>query len=474
MVILAWPHDRALSQFATPHWGIIPDLALDLVLPPLHVLPAYLAGRIVVAAIVLLPVLGAIAYSRAIFGKRSWCALGTGLIAWNETVLLGFLNFTASIGIALLLAAAWIRWRDARPGSIAVLATLGSVVVFVCHIMGVAFLALLLACFELPRAFRHEAHMPWHALRRLAVLSAVFVPTATLYAFSPLSQVVGTTKFPSLQDKLLLLLAPFINYQLALDFITATAVALFLLTILLMRRCRLEPGSNIAIATSLILFAAAPAAAKGAENIDVRFVIMLALLLFAGVLPERLPRALIVVGAVGFVGLFAARMTVLAMAWYGSAIDVAELRAVIAPVAPGSAVFVTSVVPHEALQYWRNAPTWRRLANGQRQDVHMPALVMVDRHAFWPFLFDNASQQPIEKRLKYRKLGDDVGPLPDHLDFTKLDTVDLCGFDYVLMLDAGGAPDAAHFDANRLAPLTFSDFAALYRVRPEPRKCGGT
>ncbi len=167
-------------------------------------------------------------------------------------------------------------------------------------------------------------------------------------------------------------------------------------------------------------------------------------------------------------------MAVLATAWHGSAIDIAALRAVIAPVTPGSAVFVASVSPNEAPQYWRDALRWRRLSNGQREDLHMPGLVMVERHAFWPSLFDNASQQPIEKQPKYRALGDGAGPIPDHLAFATSDATELWGFDYVLLLDAGGEPDLAHFAAGRLVLLTQSDFAALYRVRLQSRRCGGT
>src|SRR5581483_10261595 len=103
-----------------------------------------------------------------------------------------------------------------------------------------------------------------------------------------------------------------------------------------------------------------------------------------------------------------------------------------------------AVTPDEAPQYWQNAPSWRRLSNGQREDVHMPGLVMVDRHAFWPFLFDNPSQQPIEKTPKYRDLGNRANPLPEHLALAGRDPATLCGFDYVLLLDAGGEPDLAH------------------------------
>jgi len=73
------------------------------------------AGRIVVACIMLLPVLGAIAYSHANLGQRSWWELGVGLVAWNETILLGFLNFSAGIGLALLTRSALAALYRVRP-----------------------------------------------------------------------------------------------------------------------------------------------------------------------------------------------------------------------------------------------------------------------------------------------------------------------------------------------------------------------
>ena len=67
------------------------------------------------ACAILLPVIGTIAYSRAMFGAYSAWPLASGLVAYNATLLLGFLNFVAAIGIALLLAAGWIAWRDRHP-----------------------------------------------------------------------------------------------------------------------------------------------------------------------------------------------------------------------------------------------------------------------------------------------------------------------------------------------------------------------
>ena len=98
VVLAAGTSDPILSRMYAAHWAVIPNLGTDLVLPPLlHLLPVHLAGRIVVGISILLPVAGTIAYSRAVFGVYSPWPLASGLVAYNATLLLGFLNFVAAI-----------------------------------------------------------------------------------------------------------------------------------------------------------------------------------------------------------------------------------------------------------------------------------------------------------------------------------------------------------------------------------------
>ena len=106
------------------------------------------------------------------------------------------------------------------------------------------------------------------------------------------------------------------------------------------------------------------------------------------------------------------------------------------------------------------------LSNGTRTDSHLPALLLIERRAYWPFLFDNPSQQPVETLPPYRALADRAGSIADHGALAVPGRVDLCGYDYLLLIDAGGEPDLPHFAADRLLLLAQSDFAALFRVRP--------
>ena len=121
-------------------------------------------------------------------------------------------------------------------------------------------------------------------------------------------------------------------------------------------------------------------------------------------------------------------------------------------------MYVAEVSIAEAPAYWAANPHWRRLADGTRTDEHLGALVLLEHRAYWPFEFDLASQQPIETMPSYRRLADWVGSLPSRADAA---VADLCGFDYVLLIDADAVPD---LPPERFRLLVRSGFAALYGI----------
>ena len=122
--------------------------------------------------------------------------------------------------------------------------------------------------------------------------------------------------------------------------------------------------------------------------------------------------------------------------------------------------------PEEAPGYWQDSPLSRQLSNGIRVDYHLAALLLIERRAFWPFLFDNPSQQPVETLPPYRAMAESARSLPDHGALAVPGKVDLCGYDYLLLLEAGGEPDLLHFAVDRLVLIAQADFAALFRVGP--------
>jgi hypothetical protein len=387
--------DPVLARMYASHWAIIPNLGVDLaLLPLLHVLPIHLAGRVVVGCAILLPVFGTIAYSRATFGARSAWPLASGLVAYNATLLLGFVNFVASIGIALLLAAFWITWRDYAPGRALALSVVGTVALFFCHLMGLVFFYALIAGYELQRIRAHRSEGAAIAARIATLLPMSVLPLG-LYLLSPLASLPTDTEYLSLAEKARQLVFPFVNYVLPLDIATAWAVGAFLLVCCAKGRCRVTPGSGAALLVVGALYLAAPWAFKGTYFFDTRFAIMLGFLLFGAVLPTGMPRVAMFAAVTTFTLLLCVRMAIVGLAWHAHRQDIADMRAVIATVAPGSRVFVAAVSPEEAPDYWRNSPLsrttrrssrWkhcRRIASLPIAPARCPTMACLPRGARW-------------------------------------------------------------------------------------------
>lgn len=479
MAVLAHPDDAALRRIYAVRWALIPNVAMDLIVPALmRVLPVYAAGKAMVLLCVLLPATGAIAHSRALFGVRSYWQLLVGLVAYNGLLLMGFLNFEASIGGALWLAAGWLRFRDRHPAVTVAGVSLGTTLLFFFHIFGVLFLGMLLASHEAAASWREWSRdrgcaSPW---RRFALLAAVFAPSAALYALSPFGGARGDAAWLPLQTKVILTYLPFLNYMPELDVLTGAIVFVFAGFMALPRRGRAPMETLLCLAALAVLYAACPYRAKEGAFIDARFPVMAGFVLFAGLLPTFASRRVEHAVFTLFALLFVTRMTVLGATWIASVGDVAELRGAIAPVQPGERVLVVDVQQGDNEVYARRAPRWRNISRFQPSYRHLAALVLLERKAFWSAEFAMAAQQPLRIQPAYRDAACPSGAVPS---YTRLvgDALPALPqewapclvewqhkFDYVLVESAGGLPDPGGLLPEALTLVRYTDMAALYRV----------
>ena len=457
-VLASLPQDPVLAQFYSANWSVIPNLAFDLIaLPLIQLLPVHIVGRLLIATAVLLPVLGIVAYSSAIGGR--WWSLGAGLVAYNSCLLAGFLNFEISLGVALLLAAAWLRWREPFAVLAIALASVGAPILFACHLMGLVFFGALIGAAELGQFYREGHNRLWGAaLRRGCVLLLVFLVPVMLYAASRLQRLGGDAEFLPLGEKLLQVVNIFAGYYWPADAVTFAVVVAVPGISLLLRWGRVPGPAGIASIALLIAFLAAPYAWKSTYQLDTRFAVMLACMLFAGFVPAHWPAVFRRFAVAALLLLFIVRMALLTAAWVAHRADLADLRTVLAPVQPGQAVYVAEAGLQEAPSYWAANPRWRLLSNGWRLDEHLGALALIEHRAYWPFEFDVPSQQPIQTREPYATLAGRVGHLPDRAEASN---AVVCGFDYVLLIGADAVPE---LPIDRFRLLVRSGFAALYAV----------
>jgi len=452
--------DPVLARMFVTQWGIIPNLAIDVVGPALmSFLPVHVAGRVLLGFVLLLPFVGVLAFHRAVFRRWDAWPLASALVAGNAAFLLGFLNYVIGIGAGLLVAALWIAGRERWPVGTVVAVAVGMVGVFFCHLMGVVFALVLVGCWELAAAWRDRRLF----VRGAAVLAVAIGPLG-LYRASVLGDHVRGAEYLDMAGKLAQVEWPFIAYVPWLDSLTAAAVMGVLIWRAMRGRLHAPAGIVLALWVLVGLYVVAPYAFKGTQSLDTRFTLMVVLLLFAGVVP---------VGRSGWVmaglaGLFVVRMGVVAVAWAGHAGALAEFRRVIAPVPAGAHVLVASVSRAEAPGYWAGVPMARRLANTIPMDTHLPALLLIERRAFWPVLFNEPAQQPVAWVPELQALADQVGGMIDH---DALKPAMLCGYAFVLVLDAGGDPAIGQYRAEDLELMRLAENAALFRIRAEPRVC---
>lgn len=478
-VVLAFAQsDPAIAAMYAPHWDIIPNLAVDILLPPLlHVLPIHVAGRLVLALALLLPFAGILAYHRATFGRRSLWPVCSALVCCNALFLLGFLNFSLSIGCAFLVAAVWTAWRPAWPRRTAALCSAGLVVTFFCHLTGVVFAGLLIAAHDAA-----QARAAWHRRRpirmlagRCTLLAAVAAPVLALYAASPVSAQNGPVQWSPPLVKIIWLFQPVLNYSLQVDAFTVLILLAVLLAGCLRGLWHMPLHLRCALAALVALYAASPFYGMGGAWIDARFDIMAGFLLFAGMMPRATAPRFGRVAVAACAALFLVRTMTLATAWQDHRQDLVQLRDAIAPVHPDERVLVVHAGPAESPDYWAHAPLSRQVDTSAPADAHLAALLLIERRAFWPLLFTNPAQQPVRVQPAYSAIAHDLGMPPPYQALLREPAgMDLIQapylaqwrqhFDWVLAIDAEAVPNLADTLPDTLSQVTATGFAALYRI----------
>lgn len=355
------PPDPILSSMYAPDWHLLPNLAIDAIMPPLlRALPLDVAGRLMLAVTLLLPVTGAVALHRAVHRRWSLWPLSSCLIAYNIVFLLGFMNFLLGLGVALLTAAAWTGLRPQRPLLAMAALSAGAVAVFFCHVVSLLVLGVIVVCtqaeFLLTRWRRREGVLR-AAMHDGAECAAAFAIPAYLYLASSFGTAGGTVQYQPLKVKLLELVSPVLSYDLPLDALTAVVIlGVVALSLWRGRSTVLPLRVAIAIAVLMLVFIVAPYGAKGGAWLDLRFPIMAAFLLFAGLAPRALPRAFGIGAGLAISILFAVRTARVAEVWHAHNAYVDVLRGVVAKVPPGSRVIVARVDPRLNRRWWHEVP----------------------------------------------------------------------------------------------------------------------
>lgn len=173
-----------LADFYEIRWAVIPNLIMDVLVPPLVPYFSVLrSGQIFLLLMVVLLVTGPMAIHRALWGRFSpWPLLAFPLV-YNGIFLVGLVNYLLGTGIALWGVAGWIALRDRAPWQRAVLSTAVVLTLFLCHLFAVGLYGMTLLAFEAWRLWRSSDRSAWRA--DILAFGLPFLPVLPLILASP-------------------------------------------------------------------------------------------------------------------------------------------------------------------------------------------------------------------------------------------------------------------------------------------------
>lgn len=175
---------RPISPFWQVDFHLVPNLAIDLVVPPLALLLGVdLALRIVVSIIAVLPIFGAILLQRALFGRVGASVVLATAIVFNWPLAFAFYNAAAGAGLMLVALAVWIRMADRR-GPRRLVMTLLTSLLWICHALPFLVLGMAIGLYELSVAIRTRDIAPKRLAARALEILAPFLPGLVAFALT--------------------------------------------------------------------------------------------------------------------------------------------------------------------------------------------------------------------------------------------------------------------------------------------------
>ena len=165
-------------------WRPLPNLAFDLLVPPLsEVVGIYTAGRIFLALSVVLCVIGPLVFHRALYGSYSLWPLSCGLLAYNGAFMAGFSGFAFGLGLAFLLTGLWLLVKERNPLLGLAVGMLFALIAYFTHLFAVGLFGLIAGSVLLAKWSRSARRWPPEraVLTEGLLLTLQFLPVVLLY-----------------------------------------------------------------------------------------------------------------------------------------------------------------------------------------------------------------------------------------------------------------------------------------------------
>jgi len=464
----------------TVNWRIVPYLAMDLVVAALsQVMPVEQAGRTFIALTILALVGGTISLYRTLHGRWGVWPIWSVLFVYNAAMFWGFLYCLFATGVYLFAFSGWVATRRWRAGPrILTFSAVASVLVLL-HLFAFGLYALSVGSYELAGRISGR-RLSLSSLTSLCALALQFVPAVFLWYASLKQGGFTFTAYGDLGSKFYALMSPFIfGYEPAVfDRFAALTTSSFLIFAIATRSLKLVPEMRLPLAAMIVVSLIMPNYASGSWSADIRLPVTLPFVIIASTNFEAPRRVLVSIAGAALLA-FGLRIWSVSQTWRDYDRLFSEFRTASAVITPGARLLIVEAPIAEQNRRLPGVPT----GFAKLQPVafiHMGALAVLDRAAFFPYLFTGWTtvaptlrNEPVAQAVAVPMTPEELVMSADPEQAKTLDTSpNFLGerpygrnwpetFDFVLWMDFGGARKP---DITQLLPLKTGSFFNIYRI----------
>jgi hypothetical protein len=443
------------SPYYAAAWGFYPNLAMDLIVPPLaRWMDIDTAARLFVAASQALILAGAVAIELAVKRRFEYAGFVALLFIYAFPFAWGFANFTFGVGLALWGIACWIALREKSALARFVVHSLFVAALFVAHLFALGLYGFALGIHELWRFSQRRAAKPFALALFMLAAPALVAGAALLLSGGSVGQPGNSWDF---NFKPLWLLVAANGYNTPLS---AAILALLVFVGLRLRRAHglvCEQGGRWLAAGFGLLFLATPQLLFATAYVDVRVLVAGALILpgfislrFADPLWERRVQ-------VAALALICINLGYVAWLWTSYRTDYAAMIQSFAQIDRGAKILVARAGDESPFSGQSLEPM-----------THAPTLAAFSNKALVSSMMAVKGKQPLASRPGFEHLNVWDGGTPGLADLSRIAGRDnvLFGhwpsdFDFLYVI----GPPGANPLPSLIEPLRVDGRFTLYRIR---------
>jgi hypothetical protein len=362
-------------------WKLHPNMAMELIVPFLaRVMPIYMAGKLFIAATLLLLLGGTITLRRVLREQVGLWPVLTFLLLYNYVLFWGFLDYLFTAGLALFAFSAWIALRGRSTLLRLAVFSCIATILFIGHLFGLLVYGLLVLGYELFRVrglplLGRDMAMSWVVSAfQFAIPAALFLKWMSANGTGDKALNV----YGPLNERLAALVSP---VHMGVPWVDVPA-AVFLGILLVMCRSNKSVGfaSELKLPLLLLLVAALVMPYYLADVWGTHFRIppLIACVVVAGVRLAPEARQFVTRVACAAIAIFIVRTAVISHAWADIDRKFVEFRAATSAIEPGARIIVvqddadlpSGKIPLYGMQFW-----------------NLAAIAVIEQAVFLPNLF---------------------------------------------------------------------------------------